>query len=53
MPVWCMLDGEDLLFTAGRDSVKGRNLRRNPRTAVVVDEDVAPYALSISAATSR
>ena len=26
------------------DSLKGRNLRRTPRAAVIVDEEVAPYA---------
>jgi PPOX class probable F420-dependent enzyme len=44
MPVWFVLDGEELVFTTGAGSVKGRNLRRDPRIAVVVDEDVAPYA---------
>ena len=44
MPVWFMLDGEELVFTTWGDSVKGRNLRRNPRAAVIVDEEVAPYA---------
>ena len=44
MPVWFVLDGEELVFTTGGDSVKARNLRRDPRAAVVVDEEVAPYA---------
>jgi PPOX class probable F420-dependent enzyme len=44
MPVWFVLDGDELVFTTSGDSVKGRNLRRNPRAAVVVDDDVAPYA---------
>jgi len=44
MPVWFVLDGEELVFTTLGDSVKGRNLRRNPRAAVIVDEEVAPYA---------
>jgi PPOX class probable F420-dependent enzyme len=44
MPVWFVLDGEELVFTTGAGSVKGRNLRRDPRIALVVDEDVAPYA---------
>jgi PPOX class probable F420-dependent enzyme len=43
MPVWFVLDGEQLVFTTWGDSVKGRNLRRNPRAAVSVDEEVAPY----------
>ena len=44
MPVWFALDGEELVFTTWGDSVKGRNLRRDPRAAVVVDDEVAPYA---------
>ena len=32
------------MFTTWGDSLKGRNLRRNPRAAIVVDEEVAPYA---------
>jgi PPOX class probable F420-dependent enzyme len=44
MPVWFALDGEELVFTTWGESVKGRNLRRNPRAAIVVDEEVAPYA---------
>jgi PPOX class probable F420-dependent enzyme len=44
MPVWFVLDGDDLVFTTDADSVKGRNLRRDPRAAVVVDDQAAPYA---------
>jgi PPOX class probable F420-dependent enzyme len=44
MPVWFVLDGEELVFTTWGESVKGRNLRRNSRAAVIVDEEVAPYA---------
>jgi PPOX class probable F420-dependent enzyme len=44
MPVWFVLDGEEVVFTTWGESVKGRNLRRDPRAAVVVDEELAPYA---------
>ena len=44
MPVWFVLDEEDVVFTTGAGSVKARNLRRDPRSAVVVDDDVPPYA---------
>jgi len=53
MPVWFVLDGDELVFTTWGDSVKGRNLRRSPRAAVVVDEEVAPMRSSTSVATSR
>jgi PPOX class probable F420-dependent enzyme len=44
MPVWFVLDGDDLVFTTHQDTVKGRNLRRDPRAAVVVDDDAPPFA---------
>ena len=44
MPVWFLLDGETIVFTTGADSVKGRNLRRDPRIALVVDDQTPPYA---------
>ena len=43
-PVWFVLDGDELVFTTWGESVKGRNLRRGPRAAVVVDDEVAPFA---------
>jgi PPOX class probable F420-dependent enzyme len=44
MPVWFVLDGEQLVFTTGADSVKGRNLRRDARVALLVDDQAPPYA---------
>jgi PPOX class probable F420-dependent enzyme len=44
MPVWFVLDGDQVVFTTGADSVKGRNLRRDPRIALVVDDEKPPYA---------
>jgi PPOX class probable F420-dependent enzyme len=44
MPVWFVLDGEDIVFTTGRESVKGKHLRRDPRIALVVDDEDPPYA---------
>src|SRR5438045_4308656 len=44
MPVWFALDDEELVFTTWGDSVKGRNLRRDPRAAIVVDDEVPPFA---------
>jgi PPOX class probable F420-dependent enzyme len=44
MPVWFVVDGEQLVFTTGASSVKGRNLRRDPRVAFLVDDETPPYA---------
>lgn len=42
-PIWFVVDGDDLVFTTQRGSVKGRNLRANPRAALTVDEATYPY----------
>jgi len=45
-PVWFLVDGGDLVFVTGRDSVKGRHLRANPRAAIAVDDEQFPYAFA-------
>ena len=44
VPVWYALDGDDIVFSCARDSVKGRNLARDPRAAVSVDDEEFPYS---------
>src|SRR5204863_7921091 len=44
MPVWFVLDGELIVFTTGANTVKGRNLQRDPRIALVVEDDEPPFA---------
>src|SRR5437763_310493 len=44
MPVWFVLDGQDIVFTTGANTVKGRNLQRDPRIALVVEDDEPPFA---------
>ena len=43
-PVWFVLDGDDILFNTGDDTVKARNIRRNPHVSIVVDDETYPYA---------
>ena len=43
-PVWFTLDGEDLLFNTVQDTVKGANLRRDGRVALMVDDEEPPFA---------
>jgi PPOX class probable F420-dependent enzyme len=42
-PIWFVLDGEDLVFTTGAETVKGRNLRRDPRVAISIDRQEPLY----------
>jgi PPOX class probable F420-dependent enzyme len=44
MPIWFVLDGEDVLFTTQAHTVKGRWIVTDGRVSLCVDEEVAPYA---------
>ncbi|MFH8369938.1 PPOX class F420-dependent oxidoreductase [Streptomyces sp. NPDC018031] len=43
-PVWFLLDGDDVVFNTGHNTVKGRNLARDGRVALCVDDDRPPFA---------
>jgi PPOX class probable F420-dependent enzyme len=43
-PVWFVVDSDDLVFTTYRDTVKARNLRRDPRVMLAVDDEQPPFA---------
>ena len=44
VPVWFVLDGEQIVFTCPGSSVKARNLARDPRAGVAVDDEAFPHA---------
>lgn len=44
VPIWFVLDGDDFVFNTGKDTVKGRNLARDGRVALCVDDDRPPFA---------
>jgi hypothetical protein len=43
-PIWFVLDGDDIVFMTGADTVKGKTLRRDPRASLAVDLEEPPYA---------
>jgi PPOX class probable F420-dependent enzyme len=43
-PIWFVLDGGDVVFMTGAETLKGKTLRRDPRAALVVDLEEPPYA---------
>lgn len=44
-PVWFVLDDDGtVVFTTGSATVKGRNLRRDGRASLVVDDEAPPFA---------
>jgi PPOX class probable F420-dependent enzyme len=42
-PIWFVLDGDDLIFTTGADSLKGRTIVRDPHVALTVDREEPLY----------
>ncbi|MFJ8082549.1 PPOX class F420-dependent oxidoreductase [Streptomyces sp. NPDC096205] len=42
-PIWFLLDGDEVVFTTGSRTVKGRNLVRDGRVALCVDDDRPPF----------
>ncbi|HXG22010.1 MAG TPA: PPOX class F420-dependent oxidoreductase [Methylomirabilota bacterium] len=44
VPVWYDLEGETVVFMTAQDSLKARNMRRNPRVSLCVDDEATPFA---------
>ncbi|MFC9909760.1 PPOX class F420-dependent oxidoreductase [Streptomyces sp. NPDC059862] len=42
-PIWFLLDGDEVVFNTSKESVKGRNLARDGRVALCVDDDRPPF----------
>jgi PPOX class probable F420-dependent enzyme len=43
-PVWFTLDGEDVVFSTSTTTAKAKNLQRDPRVALSVDDQTPPFA---------
>ncbi|MFI8304305.1 PPOX class F420-dependent oxidoreductase [Streptomyces sp. NPDC085927] len=52
-PVWFVLDGDDVVFNTGGKTVKGRNLVRDGRVALCVDDDRPPFAFVVLRGRAR
>ena len=44
VPIWFVLDGEKIIFTTGESSVKAKNMRRDSRVSLSVDDQTPPYS---------
>ena len=42
-PVWYHMDGETFVFTTAKDSVKGKNLARDGRVSLCIDDERPPF----------
>lgn len=43
VPIWYCFDGDELVFSSGRSTVKVRNIERDPRVVLSVDNEQFPY----------
>lgn len=46
-PIWFILDGDDLVFMTGAETVKGKAILRDQRVALSVDDERPPFAFAI------
>ncbi|GHJ42202.1 PPOX class F420-dependent oxidoreductase [Streptomyces sp. TS71-3] len=46
-PVWFLLDGDDVVFNTGKETLKGRNLARDGRVSLCVDDDRPPFSFVV------
>lgn len=44
VPVWFHLDGDAVIFTTGGESLKYKNMKRDPRVSIAIDDQTPPYS---------
>ncbi|MET9574540.1 PPOX class F420-dependent oxidoreductase [Streptomyces sp. DT199] len=52
-PIWFLLDGDEVVFNTGKETVKGRNIVRDGRIALCVDDDRPPYSFVVLQGRAR
>ncbi|MFF5842376.1 PPOX class F420-dependent oxidoreductase [Streptomyces massasporeus] len=52
-PIWFLLDGDEVVFNTGKKTVKGRNIVRDGRIALCVDDDRPPYSFVVLQGRAR
>ncbi|MDR6975108.1 PPOX class probable F420-dependent enzyme [Streptomyces sp. 3330] len=52
-PIWFLLDGDEVVFNTGKATVKGRNLVRDGRVALCVDDDRPPFGYVVLRGRAR
>ena len=51
-PVWVDLDGDDLVFMTGADTIKGKSILRDGRVALCFDDERPPFSFVTVAGTT-
>ena len=53
VPVCFVLDGDDVLFLTNEATAKGRDVQRDPRVTLVVDDGAPPFAFVMIEGTAQ
>ena len=52
-PIWYLLDGDAFVFTTGEETVKGKNLRRDPHVTLCIDDERPPFHFVVVEGTAE
>ncbi len=52
-PIWFVWNDGKIIFDTMGDSVKAKNIRRNPQVSICVDDESPPYAFVIIQGTAK
>jgi PPOX class probable F420-dependent enzyme len=52
-PVWVALDGDEVVFTTGESTLKGKAVRRDPRVALCFDDETPPFSYLVIEGEAR
>lgn len=53
VPIWFVIDGDDLVFMTMSTSVKAKNIVRQPKVMICVDEESFPYDFVTAVGTAQ
>lgn len=52
-PIWFDMDGEEMVFNTGENTVKGKNIARDSRVTLCVDDEKPPFSYVIFEGNAR
>jgi PPOX class probable F420-dependent enzyme len=52
-PIWVALDGDEIVFTTGEGTLKGKAVRRDPRVALSFDDEDPPFSFVVIEGDAR
>lgn len=52
-PIWFIMDGEDLVFMTWHTSIKGKNIQRDNRVSICLDEEQPPFSFVVFEGTAH